>query len=251
MNPHSVQYGLPDSKILAVWEDGRHRSPVERALAMLRHALPEEAQSPVDEWSIGRCDSYLLSVHAATFGQHVTGVATCPSCDEQLDVAFSVDDVRCPHGDSGQVFELIAAEPNLHILYRLPSSADLLAVVSLPTVEVARRVLSERCILEVRSDREPVSSASLPDEIILDLSEAMAARDPQGDIRLDLTCPMCEHAWQTTFDIADFLWREVAPRARQTVMDVHVLALAYGWSEIEILAMPDARRKAYLDLVLG
>jgi hypothetical protein len=77
----------------------------------------------------------------------------------------------------------------------------------------------------------------------------MALHDPQSAIDLSLTCPACGHAWQATFDIADFLWREVTARARRLVSDVHTLALAYGWREDDILAMGDGRRRMYLDLV--
>jgi hypothetical protein len=32
-------------------------------------------------------------------------------------------------------------------------------------------------------------------------------------------------------------------------MDVHALASAYGWSEREILALSDTRRRLYLEMV--
>ena len=46
-----------------------------------------------------------------------------------------------------------------------------------------------------------------------------------------------------------FLWAEIHAWAQQLLRDVHTLAIAYGWSETEVLALPAARRRAYLDLV--
>ena len=48
-----------------------------------------------------------------------------------------------------------------------------------------------------------------------------------------------------------FLWDEVDVRARRLLDEVHALAGAYGWSEQRILALSEARRRAYLDRVLG
>ena len=38
-------------------------------------------------------------------------------------------------------------------------------------------------------------------------------------------------------------------RAKRLLMDVHLLARAYGWSEAEVLALSPARRRFYLEMV--
>ena len=78
----------------------------------------------------------------------------------------------------------------------------------------------------------------------------MAERDPQSDVRLDLTCPSCGHGWQVWFDIGEFLWHTLTARARRLIGDVHALAFTYKWTEADILSMSEARRRLYLDLVL-
>ena len=37
--------------------------------------------------------------------------------------------------------------------------------------------------------------------------------------------------------------------ARRLLLDVHQLASAYGWSEMEILSLSATRRNAYLEMV--
>jgi hypothetical protein len=50
-------------------------------------------------------------------------------------------------------------------------------------------------------------------------------------------------------DPVDLVWREFAALARRLEDEVHVLASAYGWTESEILALPDSRRRRYVDRI--
>ena len=79
----------------------------------------------------------------------------------------------------------------------------------------------------------------------------MADADPQADVRLAVTCPSCGTGWEVPFDAGSFLWSEVEAWARRTLLEVHQLAAAYGWSEAEVLALGPRRRQAYLELVGG
>jgi len=75
--------------------------------------------------------------------------------------------------------------------------------------------------------------------------------DPQADVRLDLTCTACGHHWESIFDIATYFWREIDDWAQRMLRDVHILAMAYSWSEADILSMSAWRRQAYLQMVTG
>jgi hypothetical protein len=79
----------------------------------------------------------------------------------------------------------------------------------------------------------------------------MEAVDPQALVGVSMQCPDCGHGWDARFDIWTFLWEEVEARSRALLMDVHALARAYGWSEADVLGLPEARRRAYLELVVG
>ena len=81
------------------------------------------------------------------------------------------------------------------------------------------------------------------------LGDAIAARDPQADLRLALICPACEHGWSAPLDVSDIVWRELEERARQLVSEIAALAGAFGWDEREILRLTPARRRLYLDAV--
>jgi len=75
--------------------------------------------------------------------------------------------------------------------------------------------------------------------------------DPQAEIRLELACADCGHAWAEPFDIVDYLWAEIGDRAKRLTYEVHALASAYGWTEAEVLRLPAERRRRYLEMVAG
>ena len=78
---------------------------------------------------------------------------------------------------------------------------------------------------------------------------ALSAADPLADVQLAVTCGECGRHWDTTFDIASFLWTEICAAVERLLGDVHVLARAYGWSEAEVLAVGPRRRQYYLQAV--
>ena len=120
--------------------------------------------------------------------------------------------------------------------FRLPTSADLLAVKS------AEQLL-ERCSLS--------GDGQLAEDFVAAVGEKMSDADPMADIHLALNCPNCEYNWEAAFDIVAFLWREISAAARRLLREVHTLASAYGWTESEILGMSPARRRAYLEMANG
>ena len=77
------------------------------------------------------------------------------------------------------------------------------------------------------------------------LGAAMEELDPLAFLPLSIECARCKHQWLVLLDIGTLLWQEISVSAERLLQDVHTLALAYGWSETEILSMSDARRKNF------
>jgi hypothetical protein len=77
----------------------------------------------------------------------------------------------------------------------------------------------------------------------------MALADPMAETRLTLHCPKCENIWDETLDVVAFLWEEIEARARRLLLEIHTLALAYGWTEAEILSLTEDRRGRYVEMV--
>jgi hypothetical protein len=241
---------LSNAAILAAWEAGQAGSPLDRANAVLGYAVPEAERAGLDAWTMGRRDARLLDVYAATFGDEIAGLVACPECGEQLEIALAPDGIRSPYGSAEQEFELLETESGYHLIFRLPTGADLRAGAVYESEGMARRALLERCVVRAERAGVVIPVADLPEPLIVRLGEAMAEHDTQSDVRLDLACPACTHTWQARFDISDFVWREVVARVRRLIADIHTLALAYGWREADILALSDARRNLYLEQLL-
>ena len=139
--------------------------------------------------------------------------------------------------------------PAAHIIYRLPTAGDLIALQDVTDVATTRRALAGRCVLEATWGGAAIPAHELPDDLLAALAAEMSARDPQAEVLLDLTCPACGSRWQALFDIAAFFWTELAAEAKRLVREVDALARAYGWREVDILALSPQRRQAYLELV--
>ncbi|OLD64240.1 MAG: phage baseplate protein [Chloroflexi bacterium 13_1_20CM_50_12] len=223
--------------------------PVDRALTMLAAALPELPPEKLLALSIGQRDAYLLTIHERNFGGRFASFARCQECQEQLEFVLDVADMRVVQGSeiTDQVQEMTAEGVELH--FRLPNSLDLAAISSYRDIAAARNQLVKRCVLQACQDSHDVAAEALPEAVLAAIASQMIELDPQADVQLDLTCPACGHGWPVIFDIVAFCWSEVCAAAKRLLQEVHILALAYGWREADILSMGAIRRQFYLEMV--
>lgn len=233
-------------EILQVWEWGQDKHPVDRALALLGLAYPELAPEQLRHLTIGQRNSRLLSLREKTFGPVLKGFARCAQCGAELEFAVEVAAIRQPEAEAKEYSLQVG---NLTLRYRLLNSLDLAAIVGLVEVNAARLRLIERCLLEATQAGQPLAAAELPEDALAALVEALGECDPQAETRFQLTCAACGHYWSALFDIVSFLWIELEASAGGLMAEVHTLAHAYGWSEADILAMSEARRRVYLELL--
>ncbi len=237
--------------LLETWEQGLPEPGYKRALMLLALACPEKSTEECRLLPIGRRDAWLLSLRERLFGSGMDNLASCPSCAQQLEFSCTVADLY-PQAESDPDELLTLTRDELVVSFRLPNSADVMTVVEEEEREEGdiERALLERCITEVRQGTDLVPVSALDETVLAAVVEAMDQADPLGNMQLAMTCPACSHNWLSPFDIVSYLWSELDAWAGRTLREVHVLALAYGWSEREILTMSPWRRHYYLDLVL-
>jgi hypothetical protein len=77
----------------------------------------------------------------------------------------------------------------------------------------------------------------------------MAELDPQAEITLHLTCPVCSAAFSAIFDTASYLMQELQAGMHHLYREVHLLAYHYHWSATEILGMSAEKRRRFLRLL--
>ncbi|HEY3258079.1 MAG TPA: hypothetical protein VGJ64_04430 [Gemmatimonadaceae bacterium] len=236
-----------------------HAVPSERATALLTRCLDvATADKTARALTVGDREALLLHLRRLTLGETFDCVLRCPAdqCGEQMEFELRVADLLVPaYDDVRQVYELglDADGARYEISFRLPTAADLDHAAMFAAIDAQRGayVLLERCVVRALRDHNIVSVDALAPVVRDAISAAMAERDPQAEIELELECPACGTAFSIVFDTAMFFLQELDERAAQLTQEVHTLALHYHWSEREIMQMPRRRRTRYLELVSG
>lgn len=235
---------LAAAEVLHLWETAHRCHPLDQALALLMAAEPGRSRDDLAVLPIGRRDAGLLALRQATFGDRMNGCSTCPRCGAEVEFEIACSALHAP---AGEVQECAFQAHGYHLRVRPLTSFDLAAAATAGQVSAARCELLRRCVIEARCGDAVVSADMLPEAVSDAVAEAALAADPQAELLLDLTCPECEQRWQAAVDIANILWAEVADRAQRLLMEVHLLARAYGWREADILGMTEVRRAGYLE----
>jgi hypothetical protein len=234
------------AELLTIWDAGQGLTPARRAVLLLATASDQPFDAPA-ALSVGQRDAALLTLREWCFGSRLESVAVCPACNEHLELAFNAGDIRvAAPPEPPAPLEVTAS--GWQVRFRLPTAADLVALAE-GAGPASGATLFQRCVLAVTHNDAACTLDAAPAALLPAVAEAMAAADPQADVRLALHCPSCGHSWLAPFDILTFFWAEIEAWALRTLRDVHTLAQAYGWSEAAILALSPLRRLRYLELV--
>jgi hypothetical protein len=243
-----MEYAPTVADLLNVWERGRSQSPVDRALSLLQVATRESPPEMLAQFAIGRRDAELLKLREKIFGSRMTGHANCPACGQQMEMNFTVAEVQAtPLPELPETCTEVFGDYKIN--FRLPNSNDLATLVPGDDLAVQKRRLVQRCVQNAKCSGQLVAADQLDEDTVTALSERMSELDPQGDVQLALSCPLCSHHWDAPLDIVSFVWGEIHAWAVRLLHEVHALALAYSWRESDILAMSPRRRQAYLELI--
>ena len=89
----------------------------------------------------------------------------------------------------------------------------------------------------------------MPVPVLDALSQRMETLDPGASVSFALECPQCATHWQVPLDLAEVVWQKVRAAAEHVLLEIDLLARAYGWTEREVLRLNPLRRAAYLQMV--
>jgi uncharacterized tellurite resistance protein B-like protein len=226
----------------------------ERATALLARTmvqlgdLPGGSSELARTLTVGDRERLLLTLHAASYDPEPEFVVTCSGtgCGEQLEIAVPLHDLmRRPERSAAPEYVARISDDAGNIRFRLPTGADQeeAALMARADPERAGDLLFERCVIAVED-------GAAPDRATLRalLAERMPVLDPQAETILDVACPSCGAETSTLIDAASLIFQHMAS-GRRLLSEIDRIARVYHWSEAEILAMPVARRRAYLDLI--
>src|SRR5690606_16073939 len=106
------------------------------------------------------------------------------------------------------------------------------------SAEQAGALILERYIAE------PVNS-----ETMLQVQEQMEVLGPVLITDISTSCPECGTSQQTAFDMQSFLLTRLKNERKRVMLEVHGIALNYGWAHKEIFDLPRMMRKTYAELI--
>lgn len=236
-------------ELLNLWEKGKDQRAAYIGLSMLSVVYPGVPIEQLARLSIGERDSCILKLREIAFGPWLVGQADCPACGEDLETKFEIKDIQVNRRESDRKLIDKFCFDGYELKFRLPNSLDLLSLSESVSLEKSRYILLSRCTLSASYQENEITMDKLPSEVLDAVVMKMEEIDPQADVQLNLICPECTHRWHIAFDIVSFFWKEIDQWAKHLLLDVHMLARAYGWSEAEILKMNPWRRQFYLEMI--
>lgn len=230
--------------LLTLWEQGAALHAIDRALLILRSALPEADGAALVRWPLGERDRCLLQLQGDNFGDRLEACADCPACRERLEFSLSCAALLAQTPNAAVPTKIIDLDDACFEL-RCADSADAAAMAAAGDVESAVDLMLARCVRPIGAAHE----ITLARRAVI--AAELAALDPAAEIMLDLSCAACGHDWPVVFDIGHFLWLQIRARAHRLMQEVDILARSYHWSEAEILRLSETRRGWYLEMALS
>lgn len=227
---------LRDPDLLALWEQGASRHALDRTVLLCAAARGDLPAAAIPDLALGEVNESLIRLRSALFGARLECGADCARCGAPFEVAVEMDALLQPVAAARRQAGCTVGGRRL----RLPSLRDLAAVSTAADVDRAAWRLFARCSGD--------DGATPCADELAQAGAAIEAADPMTDLVLRAQCPGCGHDVALELDIGQVLWREIEARARSLLGQVHLLAMAYGWSERQILALGAVRRAAYLGM---
>lgn len=198
---------------------------------------------------VGDRIALILQLRKITFGSILHCTIQCPNCTNTLSIDLQVDSLLQHPNPNPQTTYPLKLE-NYSITLRPLNGSDLEALTlnqtppTLVAVNLAEKLLRS-CILSSDPALPELLNSQFQEQLSLTLSQI----DNQADLTLNITCPCCNKIFQTSLDVEDFFFQEVASRYPQLEREIHWIALHYHWSEKNILSLASSKRKRYVELI--
>lgn len=238
-------FGILESDLAVDFGDGNSASLVTK---LLEQCLVDRDLSVPEDFfrglSIGKRLQCLLHLAAGDEQAPFDLQFKCGACAAELEIELTLDDIAAIQrkADLSDVINVeVAGEP---ITLRKPTGDD-----------------QENWSRQAFRDEKHAATSMIDSLAGVDLrtkfrakdldaiDEAMNDADPLVNFRMQVACAECDAENEFSLDLCDLALGILARRQKQLVVTIHKLASRYHWSESEIFAIPDRRRREYLDLI--
>ena len=167
--------------------------------------------------------------------------AQCRTCGKDFDLPVKL--ASAPRKPAEVGFPVIEVETSLgQRAFEAPNGDHEEALSTSRAGPEPVRQLVELCGL---NDSAKADAAAFSGEDLERIETAFELACPDIADVVSSRCPACETEIEAKIDPLKFAF----PRAGQLLREVHAIARTYHWSEATILALPSARRVAYVGLI--
>jgi hypothetical protein len=253
---------LDAEALLRLWECALGQPPGARSEALLRGS--SENMEP--DQTLGERNARLVALHEQLFGRELELLSHCPQCGTTAQFSADCAALAAQMRPSAEKAEFHRLEAHGHVVeFCLPSGSDIAGASATVTATKARltplaaseatltdaftQLLLDRCVLSCTLDGVTVPTQEVPAPVLDALSHQMEMLDPGASVSFALVCPQCATRWPAPLDVGELVWLKVRAAAERVLLDIDVLARAYGWTEREVLRLNPLRRAAYLQMV--
>ena len=205
------------------------------------HQIPGSELQLIEAEKITISDrDYLLSeIYKFTFGNRIESSLDCNECGERYDLNFLLDDLVMHAGNRRNDIQtdddgFFCGDDGVR--FRLPTGEDEIAVWGLPSDE-AELLMYHKCLAQ------PATKGK---------NEIMAFMEEIGPLlttNLSTNCPECQSSQKLQFDMQSYLLSRLKNGQKKLTIEVHNIAMTYGWSNKEILDLSRRVRQAYSNLI--
>lgn len=242
-----------------LFEELTHRRPwpdvVSAALAIGFQRVAGEVASVrvIDALAVADRKYLMLLLTRSLLGDAFWASVSCAACQGWFDLEIQRSALPVKVAAPGFPFvELELAGHRLKV--RVPTGEDQrwLASAELDSEWHLVQGLVARCIVSVNGEPHAPTDApraellaALDRETLERIESALDDLAPDVGTVVTTTCPECNSRQIVDVDpFAVAQWNE-----RDLYREVHAMAVAYHWTETDILALPRARRRLYLNLI--
>ncbi len=171
-------------------------------------------------------------------------LSSCSSCKSDFDICVKRSDLPVKKAGLGYPFATVKLD-EAELTCRIPVGEDQEKIEPLADDD-ALHLLLENCIEEVNGNAPQegfIDSLTAAD--IGCIEDVLEDISPSVTTSLLTHCPECDAEQVVELDPYTLTGTETG----NFYQEIHTLAMAYHWSEQDIMALPRSRRRTYLDLI--
>jgi len=220
--------------------------------AVLRCCVESPAEQ-LDAATLDRRARALLQIVRETQGDRLLWNARCANddCRHEMELALSVSQLLSTP-EPAEHFSWLA-EPGCELELRLPTGRDQIEWrESAADAEEESADLRMASSLVNRVNGQPrAPDWTLPQEWLPALDAVFREHDVLTAMELQILCPWCGRESALEPDVEALALSLLAAEKKRVLEEIHQLASAYHWTEVDVLALPRLRRSFYIARASG